>query len=62
MGTTKHTHKYNGVCPLKKCNYSSRIPVTTLILNNKNSVHSKLCPTHRTELIPEFKKNKLYEK
>jgi hypothetical protein len=42
-------HKYTAKCP--KCSYTSRIPITVWVLNNKNSIHSKLCPTHRLELI-----------
>lgn len=42
-------HKCTMKCP--KCNYTSRIPLTNFYLTNKNSVHSKLCPVHRLELI-----------
>jgi hypothetical protein len=42
-------HKYTAKCP--KCKYTSRIPITDFHLTNKNSVHSKLCPVHRLELV-----------
>lgn len=42
-------HKCTMKCP--KCSYTSRIPLTNFFLTNKNSVHSKLCPVHRLELI-----------
>ncbi len=41
-------HKYTAKCP--KCKYTSRIPVTSFHLTNKNSVHSKICPVHRLPL------------
>ena len=41
---------YYAKCP--KCQYTSRIPeFEGAILNNKNSVHSKVCPKHRLELV-----------
>jgi len=46
----KLAHKYTAKCP--KCEYTSRIPeFEGVILNNKNSVHSKTCPKHRLELV-----------
>ena len=37
-------HKYTAKCP--KCNYTSKIPVIEdSFLTNKNSVHSKMCPS-----------------
>ena len=43
-------HKTTGYCPIKGCSYTSRIPINDMLLNNKNSVHSTMCPTHRTKL------------
>ena len=62
MSVNKQSHKYTGFCPIKKCDYTSRIPIiANHILTNKNSVHSKLCPTHRTVLISQYEKNKLFK-
>jgi phage FluMu protein Com len=43
-------HKVTAKCP--KCKYTSRIPLKeNWVLTNKNSVHSKTCPTHRLPLV-----------
>lgn len=56
-----HGHKYTGYCPIKKCNYTSKIPVIEGgSLNNANSVHSTMCPKHR-ELLVRKKINKSLE-
>lgn len=49
MSTTRRGrgHKYTAKCP--KCDYTSRIPLTSF-LNNTNSVHSQNCPKHRLPL------------
>lgn len=58
MGTCRriYAHKYTAKCPL--CNYTSKIPYiihkpSDVInsLDNSNSVHSKMCPVHRLELV-----------
>lgn len=59
MSRNKLAHKYTAKCP--KCNYTSRIPETAFVLNNKNSVHSQTCPKHRLPLervIYELKNSK----
>lgn len=49
-----HAHKYTAECPNPNCKYTSRIPYTDFRLNNKNSVHSKICPIHRLELVRKY--------
>lgn len=51
MGTARriHAHKFTAKCPL--CKYTSKIPYSDRVLNNKNSIHSKLCPVHRVQLV-----------
>lgn len=46
-----HAHKYTAKCPIDKCKYTSKIPYTTIVLDNKNSVHSTTCPKHMVKLI-----------
>ena len=63
MGTCRriHAHKFTAKCPNPKCNYTSRIPETQFVLDNKNSVHSQTCPKHRLPLekvIYELKNSK----
>lgn len=58
MGTARriHAHKFTAKCPMAKCNYTSKIPYTDAKLNNTNSVHSRFCPKHRIELVPNHNK------
>ncbi len=51
----KRGHKVTIVCPLKKCNYTSRVMIATE-MDNKISNHSKTCPTHRLQLISQHEK------
>jgi len=48
----KWGHKSTYCCPLKKCNYSSRIMFASM--DNKISNHSTLCPKHRLKLVYVF--------
>lgn len=50
----KRGHKTTYCCPLKKCNYTSRIMFTPM--DNKLSNHSTMCPKHRLPLISKWKK------
>jgi len=51
-GTRRYkAHKHTVQCPIKDCNYTSRVPNDEFYLTNKNSVHSKICPKHRLELV-----------
>lgn len=65
MGTCRriNAHKFTAKCP--KCNYTSRIPETSFVLDNSNSVHSQTCPKHRLILervIYELKNSKSYSR
>lgn len=54
-GTRRYkAHKFTAKCPLKDCNYTSRIPNDEFYLTNKNSSHSKICPKHRLELVRQI--------
>lgn len=46
----KHGHKKTVYCPLKKCNYTSRIMIVE-DMDNKISNHSQNCPHHRMKLV-----------
>jgi hypothetical protein len=51
-GTRRYkAHKHNVKCPIEDCKYTSRVPNDETFLTNKNSVHSKICPKHRKELV-----------
>lgn len=63
MSTSRRAigHKFTAKCP--KCKYTSRIPELPFHLTNKNSVHSEICPVHRSPLeriiyIPKNKKKR----
>jgi len=51
----KRGHKITIVCPIKKCNYTSRIMIATT-MDNKISNHSENCPVHRQKLISKHLK------
>ncbi len=57
MSEQNLAHKFTAKCP--KCSYTSRIPVSGFILDNKNSVHSQFCPKHRLKLVMVIYKIKI---
>jgi hypothetical protein len=54
----KYGHKITVCCPLKKCNYTSRVMFIESNMSNKLSNHSTLCPKHRLVLISKYVKEK----
>jgi len=49
-------HKMTIVCPLRCCNYASRIMFIKDNMSNIKSNHSTLCPKHRLTLISKYVK------